>query len=113
MRAKTTITSAAWPLPIQRLCPLSTHSWPSRRAEVSRATESEPCSGSVKANAPVCSNRAIDGSHRSFCSSEPSMLIAPMHRLACTPRNVLMLPSTRAISRATIPAALRVIPGQP
>ena len=40
-------------------------------AVVSSATASEPCSGSVSANAPSRSSRAIPGSQRCFCSSEP------------------------------------------
>jgi hypothetical protein len=35
-----------------------------------RAT-SEPDCGSVSPNAPISSMRAIGGSHRCFCSSEP------------------------------------------
>ena len=58
-RAHTTTTSAIEPLPIQRLAPSSTQSSPSRRALVSSATESEPCSGSVSANAPTFSSRAM------------------------------------------------------
>ena len=68
-RAQTTTTSAIVPLPIHFFAPLMTQSSPSRRAEVSSATESEPCSGSVSANAPSLSSRAIGGSHRCFCSS--------------------------------------------
>ena len=74
-RAHTTTTSAIDPLPIQRLAPSSTQSSPSRRALVSSATESEPCSGSVSAKAPILSSRAMAGSQRSFCSSDPSTSI--------------------------------------
>ena len=59
------------PLPIHFLRPLSTQESPSRRAVVSSETESEPWSGSVRANAPILSSRAIGGSQRCFCSSEP------------------------------------------
>ena len=55
-RAQTTTTSAIEPLPIQRLAPSSTQPSPSRRALVSSATESEPCAGSVSANAPIASS---------------------------------------------------------
>ena len=54
-RAHTTTTSAIEPLPIQRFAPSSTQSSPSRRARVSSATESDPWSGSVRANAPIAS----------------------------------------------------------
>ena len=60
-RAHTTTTSATEPLPIQRFAPSMTYSSPSRRTRVSSATESEPWSGSVRANAPVCSTRAMPG----------------------------------------------------
>ena len=65
-RAQTTTTSAIDPLPIQRLAPSSTQSSPTRRAVVSSDTESEPWSGSVKANAPMASSRAMAGSQRFF-----------------------------------------------
>jgi hypothetical protein len=73
-RAHTTTTSAKVPLPIHFFWPLITHSSPSRRAEVSSATESEPWSGSVSANAPSFPSRAISGNQRCFCSSAPSTL---------------------------------------
>ena len=73
-RAHTTTTSAIEPLPIQRLAPSSTQlvavaarAWSRARPSPSRA------SGSVSANAPIASSRAIAGSQRCFCSSEPSM----------------------------------------
>ena len=90
-----------------------THSSPSRRAEVSSATESEPWSGSVSAKAPSFSSVAIRGSHRCFCSSEPSMAIDCMASPACTPRNVPRLPSPRLSSMFTSPAAIGLIGGQP
>jgi hypothetical protein len=65
-RAQTTATSAMVPLPIHFFSPLITQVSPSRRAEVSRATESEPCDGSVKAKAPMVVSRAMDGSHCCF-----------------------------------------------
>ena len=112
-RAHTTTTSAIEPLPIQRLAPSSTQSSPSRRALVSSATESEPCSGSVSANAPIASSRAIAGSQRSFCSSEPSRSIDFIASPDCTPRNVPRLPSPRWSSMFTRPRASGLIPGQP
>ena len=101
------------PLPIHRFAPLSTQWSPSRRAVVSRPTESDPWPGSVSANAPTFSSRAIAGSQRCFCSSEPSMLIEPMARPFWTPRKVLTLPSPRDSSSVTMPAASRDSPGQP
>ena len=49
-----------------------TPSSPSRRhVVVSPPATPEPTSGSVRPNAPIFSIRAIAGSQRSFCSSEP------------------------------------------
>ena len=78
---------------------------PSRRAVVSSATESEPWSGSVSAKAPTASSRAIAGSQRFFCSSEPCMSIDFMASPDCTPRNVPRLPSPRCSSMLTRPRA--------
>ena len=112
-RAQSTTTSAMVPFPIHFLDPLITHSSPSRRAELSSATESEPCSGSVSAKAPSLSSAAIGGSHRCFCSSDPSMAIDCMARPACTPRKVPRLPSPRLSSMVTSPLAIGLIGGQP
>ena len=75
--------------------------------------ESEPWSGSVRANAPILSTRAIPGSQRCFCSSEPSMAIERIARPDCTPRKVPMLPSPRLTSMWTSPEDSGSIPGQP
>ena len=101
------------PLPIHFLAPSITQVSPSRRAEVSRATESEPWSGSVSANAPIFSSRAMAGSQRCFCSSDPQNAIDRMASPACTPTNVPMLPSPRASSIVTSPAASGSMSGQP
>ena len=90
-----------------------TYASPSRRTLVSRWTASEPWSGSVSANAPIASRSAIAGSQRCFCSSEPSMAIDCIARFECTPKNVPMLPSARAHSMLTSPAAVALMPGQP
>ena len=113
LRAQTTTRSATLPRPIHRLRPLSTQLSPSRLAEVSRATESEPCSGSVSANAPSLSMAAMAGSERSFCSSEPHIAIDFMARPACTPRNTPRLPSPRCSSIVTRPHAIGLIPAHP
>ena len=42
------------------------------------ATESEPCNGSVRAKAPSFSQRAMAGSQRCFCSSDPHRAIERM-----------------------------------
>ena len=112
-RAQTTVTSAIVPLPIHFLSPLRIQVSPSRRALVERPTESEPCSGSVSANAPSLSSAAIGGSHRCFCSSVPSAAIERIANPACTPRNVPRLPSPRFSSMCTRPAAIGLIGGQP
>ena len=64
-------------------------------------------------NAPIASSRAIAGSQRSFCSSEPHSAIEPIANPEWTPKKVLKEPSARASSRATIPAPSREKPGQP
>ena len=70
--AQMMIRSAKLALPIHFFCPSSTQVSPSRRAVVRRPrATSEPASGSVSPNAPISSIRAIAGSQRSFCSSEP------------------------------------------
>ena len=112
-RAHTTTTSATVARPIQRLAPLSTYVSPSRRAEVSSETESEPCSGSVSAKAPSLSVRAIAGSQRCFCASDPSIAIERMASPACTPSAVPRLPSPRLSSMCTSPAAIGLMSGQP
>jgi hypothetical protein len=103
-RAQITVRSANVALPIQRFWPLSTHSSPSRRAVVrSPAATSEPPVGSVSPNAPICSNRAIAGSQRSFCSSEPQLAMLPMASPECTPKKVAREASACAISSAIQP----------
>jgi hypothetical protein len=94
-------------LPIHFLVPSITHSSPSRRAEVSSATESEPCIGSVSANAPSVSSAAMPGSQRCFWSSDPSMAIDCIAGPACTPTNVPRLPSPRLSSMCTSPGGGR------
>ena len=61
----------------------------------------------------MASSAAIAGSQRSRCSSEPSRWIVCMARFECTPKKVPMLPSARAHSMLTRPAAVALIPGQP
>ena len=111
--AHTTTRSATLPRPIHRLRPFSTQPSPSGRAEVSRATESEPCSGSVSAKAPSLLIWAMSGSQRAFCSSEPHIAIDSMARPACTPRNTPRLPSPRCSSIVTSPHAIGLIPAHP
>jgi hypothetical protein len=72
VRAHTNARSATLPLVIHIFVPESTQSSPSRRALVRMAPGSEPASGSV-GRAPNTSPRAIGGSHRCFCSSEPNL----------------------------------------
>ncbi len=64
--------SAALPFEVNHLCPLITHSSPSRRAEVVRDRGSEPAfSGSVMEK-PLCMVPSTRGSsQRRFCSSVP------------------------------------------
>src|SRR5947207_6733780 len=106
-RAQSTTTSARVPLPIHFFSPLMTHSSPSRRAEVFNPTESEPCSGSVSANAPSFDSAAISGSQRCFCACEPSVAIDRIANPAWTPRKVPRLPSPRLSSMWTRPGGDR------
>ena len=57
--------------------------------------------------------RAIGGSQRCFCSSEPHSWIDPIARPPCTPKKVWIDGSTRASSSAVIPSASALRPGQP
>jgi len=104
-RAHTTVTPPEEPLPIHFFAPFSTHSSPSRRASVSSETESEPWSGSVRANAASTSPRAIGRSHSAFCASLPNSATDLRARPPCTARIVPSDPSPREISMLTSPAA--------
>ena len=112
-RAHTVTRSATVPLPIQRFRPSRIQWSPSRRAVVSNAIESDPCSGSVSANAPSLSIVDMLGSQRCFCSSEPHIAIDCMARPACTPRNVPSDPSPRCSSMCTSPTASGLMPAAP
>ncbi len=113
-RAQTTTRSAKDALPIHFFSPSSTHSSPSRRAVVaSPPAIPEPCSGSVRANAPRSSIRAIAGSHRSCCSADPHSRTEPIASPPCTPRKVWIDGSTRATSIDTIPSNSALRSGQP
>src|SRR5215213_8323320 len=50
---------------------------------------SEPAVGSVRPKQPIVSPRAMGGSHRSFCSSEPNLWIALIASEPCTDTKVL------------------------
>ena len=113
-RAQITTRSAKDALPIHFFSPSSTHSSPSRRAVVARPPAiPEPTSGSVRPKAPISSIRAIAGSQRSRCSSEPHRWIDPIASPPCTPMNVCIDGSTRAISIATMPSSRLLRAGQP
>ena len=74
-RAHTITTSAMVPFPIQRFRPSSTQVSPSSRALVDRAIESDPCSGSVSANAATVAPRTTPGIHRSTVAGFPDCRI--------------------------------------
>ena len=59
-----------------------------RARRLQRDASRSRASGSVSANAPIFSSRAIAGSQRCFCSSEPSSAIDFIASPDCTPRNV-------------------------
>jgi hypothetical protein len=65
------------PLPIHVFVPSMMYEAVSRRAVVAKAIESDPCPGSVSANAPIFSSLAMGGSQRCFCSSDPHVVNAP------------------------------------
>ena len=73
----------------------------------------EPVSGSVSPNAPISSIRAIAGSQRSRCSSEPHSMIEPIASPPCTPMKVPIEESMRDISMATRPLTSAPRAGQP
>jgi hypothetical protein len=87
--AQTTATSAMVPIPIQRFSPFNTQSEPSLRAKVFMLAGSEPAVGSVRPKQPMASPRAMGGSQRSFCSSEPNLWIALIASDPCTETKVL------------------------
>ena len=112
-RAHTTARSHTDPLPIHRLAPSSTQWSPSRRAVVSRLTTSDPWVGSVSATAPSSSSRAIAGSQRSRCSSDPSRCTDVIASPECTALSVATDPSPRASSAHIIPSASGETPAHP
>ncbi len=64
--------SASMPFEVNHLCPLMTHSSPSRTASVESDRGSEPaCSGSVMEKPDSISPAMRGSSHFSFCSSVP------------------------------------------
>jgi hypothetical protein len=106
--------SAKLPLPIHFFCPSSTQLSPSRRAVVRRPrATSEPASGSVSPKAPSSSMRAIAGSQRCFCSSDPQRYTVPIASPPCTPMNVAIDGSPRESSMAIMPSSNDDFPGQP
>ncbi|GHJ57576.1 hypothetical protein NOK12_00950 [Nocardioides sp. OK12] len=101
-------------MPIHFFSPLSTQPSPSRRAVVARPIEmAEPTSGSVRPKAPISSIRAIAGSQRSRCSSEPHRWIEPIASPPWTPMKVPMEGSMRLSSIATMPSTSAPRAGQP
>ena len=105
-RAHTIVMPPAAPLPIHFLAPFSTQPpAPSGRADVSRDTESEPCSGSVSANPPGSVPRATGSRYRSFCSGLAQCTRARSTSPPCTAAAAAIDPSAREISIATRPAA--------
>ena len=73
--AHTTATSAMPPFVIHIFEPFSTHPSERRVAVVRMEAGSLPASASVRPKHPMISPRAIRGSHRCFCSSDPKAQI--------------------------------------
>ena len=67
----------------------------------------------MRPNAPISSIRAMAGSQRSFCSSEPQRWIVPIASPPCTPMKVDTDGSPRESSMAIIPSSSADFPGQP
>jgi hypothetical protein len=80
---------------------------------VASRTTSEPCSGSVSANAPSLLTAAMAGSQRCRCSAEPSSAMVVMASPECTAFSVARLPSPRANSATMNPSPTGDIPAQP
>mmetsp|Transcript_37935 Transcript_37935/g.112318 ORF Transcript_37935/g.112318 Transcript_37935/m.112318 type:complete len:453 (-) Transcript_37935:164-1522(-) len=113
LRAHTTVTSDHVPLPIQRLLPSIIQPPGTLVAVVWMAAASDPYAGSVSAQQPAHSSRAIGGSSSAFCCSLPSSPIVSIARYECTSRNVDMEQSTRAISTTAIADSISERPLQP
>ncbi|MDB4880086.1 MAG: hypothetical protein JWL60_1532 [Gemmatimonadetes bacterium] len=73
VRAMTMMTSAKVPEVTQLFVPVRTQESPSRTAWQRSEEASEPASGSLRANAPIISPRAIGRSQRSRCASLPKL----------------------------------------
>jgi hypothetical protein len=67
---------------------LITHASRSRWAQVSSAIESEPCAGSVKANAPSVPSAAVFGLFNIVYGITAVVLAAQARRVASTARTV-------------------------
>jgi hypothetical protein len=86
--AKTMKWWALGALVMKVLVPFSTHSLPFFTAVLFIAPASEPASGSVSANDPIHSPRAIIGRYFFFCSSLPKRTMPMQPMPVCTLMNV-------------------------
>jgi hypothetical protein len=75
------------PFVIHIFVPETIQSVPSRRALVRILDGSDPASASVSPKQPTTSPRAMGGSQRCFCSSEPKRQIGNMQSDPCTETN--------------------------
>ena len=101
-RAMTMITSAWLPVVTQLFVPVSTQSSPSRSARQVSDDASDPASGSLSANAPIFSPRAIGRRKRSFCSVVPKLSSICVGSELCTLINTAVDASATAISSSAI-----------
>ena len=84
VRAKRMNVPAKRPFVIHCFAPVMRQPSPSASARVRSAPASEPASGSVSANAPICSPRASGGTKRARCSSVPNASNGSVAALVCT-----------------------------
>ena len=93
--AKTSATSAKFPIEIHILLPEIDQPESVFVARVRRLAASEPVSGSVSAKQPSASPEQSRGSHSRFCSSVPHCSIEPQTSEVCTETTVRAEESAR------------------
>ena len=113
VRAHTIAMSAIVPFVIHIFDPLRIQSGPSRLACVRIVPGSEPASGSVRPKQPITSPVCIDGSHRSFCSSDPQRQMANIASEPCTDTALRIPESPASSSMHVSPYATALAPGSP
>jgi hypothetical protein len=98
---------------IHIFAPLSTQPSGVGRAVVIMPPGSLPKSGSVRPKQPMASPRAIAGSQRSFCASEPKWRMGNITSEPCTEQNERTPESPRSSSWQMSPYETSPMPAQP